>query len=726
MSISQIQIKNILELIAKSYFVNGVAPTGDDFHPFLNEYFSKNVPGNPIIFDLNVFARNIVSDPELLNDFMAMVIVNIDTLYEACAQQIDDLMILNTVLRTHLQRLKIKRTMLEQKIDDFLLGIFNSDGYFYSFSDDLSFTDFIDFNLTSAFVDVDSGLASLPAISSMSKRLNLAALSEPVVTARNSSGNTVPILIKTSFENAFDGMTNTAWFFDVKVQYPEPITVDIQMMLPTQFTSGAVSRIDLTPFGITPVQCGINATFVAEDSTTYTKPFCSYVKRSTEKISFIGDGIKDQINKFNLQLSKNEFDTVEQINGATVYVYTFGFKEIMILEQVYDSFATLVTEPFGIASELTSETAIDAVSLVTQDFIPTNTSIRYYIAQDIPNGGSSISNFDWKEITPISISQDSTKSVVRFNGSTVSSKMIRKNTRTASDLKLIDQNSTSSDLTKRNPTPAYIAGLDVYRIAGFTDEFLSNTLSLEEGINSTRIFYTDLDENAITNGFAFWKQKFDDPTSYSTTYGEIDSGHEFFYGADIGEDNKSIYVETFLNVEKELPVILKECRKSDTNSRIWDVRIFLNGREIANMPVGIDKITVPWKLKQGKNHIVAMINIPPTTLVNQYPYIGTINLMSDDDMSNFGVVKLDNWTYVDLYKFKNNQVNTANTFTIYNGEIITRKKPTNNFKISYKKPTLTAPTALRLRADFARSSKDVKSTPILDSYRVRFSYGDTV
>jgi hypothetical protein len=226
----------------------------------------------------------------------------------------------------------------------------------------------------------------------------------------------------------------------------------------------------------------------------------------------------------------------------------------------------------------------------------------------------------------------------------------------------------------------------------------------------------------MTNDFAFWREKFDDKTSYFTSYGSIDSGHDFFYGADVGEDNKSIYAETYIITDKEYPVFLKECHKSDFNSKTWHIRIFINGKEIANMPVGTDKLTVPWKLKEGKNHIVMMANIPAATINSPSPYMGTFNIMVDGRLADFGTVKLDNWTYVDLFKFQNNQVNEPNTFTIYNNEIISRKKPTDNFRISYKKKTNTSPQALRFRADFARSAQYVKSTALLDSYRIRFAY----
>ena len=722
MSISQVQIRNILELIAKSYFVNGVNPQTNQLHSFMSQYFSKNPAGNPVAFDMDFFAREIVSDPEMLNDFMAMLIVNVDTLYEVCANHVEQIMMLNTILRTHLNRLKTRRSILEQRIDDFLLGIYNSDGYFQSFSDNFSNSAFVDFAFTSAFVDTDAGVIALPAVSTSSRRVHPAALSDPIITVTDEDGNALPFTTKTSFQNAFDGMTNTAWYFEVRLSEPKTVIVDMDILLATSIGSTQVSKIDLVPYGITPVQCGINALFIKDDATTYIAPFSSYAKRSAEKMSFVGDQISEDIESLKFQFTKTEFDYADEPSVNKAYVYMFGFKEILMTEQAYDSSAVFVSESFGMPEDIDSEAAIDAVSIGVEDFVPTSTEIKYYIAKDIEDA-TALSDFDWQEIVPIRAGNTQDGGTVRFNGSMSISKMIRKTQRNGNELKLIDFNTTSSDLTRRNPTPAYLPGLDVYRIANFSDDFLSNTLSLEEGINTTRIYYMDLDSSAVSGGFAFWKEKFDDPTSYFTTYGEIDSGHETFYGADVGEDGKSIYAETFLITDKEYPVFLKECRKSDSNSKLWDVRIFLNGREIANMPVGVDKMTVPWKLNRGKNHIVMMVNIPVASSGSPSPYIGTLNIMSDGNLLDFGTVKLDDWVYVDLYKFQNNKVNDSKVFTIFNGELISRKKPTNNFRVNFKKATSAGPSRIRVRADLARVGQESRATPLLDSYRVRFAYG---
>lgn len=721
MSIRQVQTKSILELILQSFLINGINPQLSDSFVHLNAFFAKQRAGMPYVLDVHAFKQNLQSDPDLMNDFFAYMIVNIDTLYETCFQQIDEIMMLNTLLRTHLERLKSKREILSSKLDDYLLGIFNTDGYFYSFSDDFGTTGYTDFVFTSATVDVLADIVSLSPISSLSVNLTPEKITEPTITVTDKDNKTLPFQVKTRFANAIDGLTNTAWFFEVKTQNVGPITATLSFSLAGGLAGdNALTEINVTPYGVTEVQCGINASYVIGNQTIKS-PFCNKIQTSTNKMKFNADQTLNDISNIEMQLIKFKPDYIlNDNNNKNINVYVFGFKELLVAEQYYDPTGSWISQPIGLPDELADEMVIDAISLSVVDYQPTNSSITYFIAED-NEIAESISDFNWKQITPISSQNQAGNTIIHFDGSSTFSKMVRKTKRSNSDIQLFDLDNTNVNLASRNPTSAFLPGLDVYRICEFKDEFLHSTLSLEEGVNTTRLFYIDYDADAIDEGLSFWATKFDSG-SYSVTYGEIDSGHDFFYGADIGEDNKSIYVETFIETAREYPVFLKECRKMDANSKLWDVRIFLNGREIANMPSGVDRMTVPWKLKEGRNSIIMLVNIPEATSSNITPYLGSIKIMADAQITDYGIVKLANWTYVDLYKFQNNQINEPFSFTIYNNQIISRRKPTNNFRLSFKQKTSVSPEAIRLRADLSRSGQNAGITPILDSYRLRFSY----
>ena len=723
MSIQQVQTQNILDLISKSFLSGGQSPLLDDVFKYMTRFFGSNPTGLPFQVPREMISGtvNARSDPEFINALMATIVTDIDVLYETCLNHVDQTLMLNTVLRNHLERLRIKRALLNSRIDDYLLGIYNSDGYFYSFSDGFSTVTNTDLNYTSAFIDTATGAALIPSVSSLSKLIDRDAVTLRQAAATDATGNVLTITSKSLIKDAFDGLNNTSWLMEVKTNKPGPIVLDVELQLSTQVSDNLITRIDLDPHTVTPIQYGINAIYRTgtNNTTSVTEPFANQVKTSTTRCSFVSDNPKTGLNRLHIQMKKDKHDyTIDDAREQTL-VYMFGFKEIVISEQYFDPEAQFVSKPISIPSEISGEAFIDAVSVVVEDNIPSGTSATYYVAADIEDA-LNIQDFSWVRIDPISDAVSLDTQIVRFNSTSKQIVNVRLDPRGSNDLDMIQLNSTSADLSQRNPTTSYFDEIDVYRICKFSEPAILNTLRMEEGFNTTRIYYTDLRTNSLN--FDFWEDILDTPTSYFLTHGEIDSGHGFLYGADIGENGKSIYAETYVYVDEASEVILKECRKLDSNAKTWGVKIFLNGREIASLPVGTNNLTVPWKFQQGKNHVAVMAEIPDYTASSPAPYIGSFSIMADSDLFDYGVVKLDDWIYVDPYKFETNLTSESRAFTIYNNEIVSRKKPTDNFRLIFNTARGVAPSAVRFRADFTRSNSFAHVTPILDFYRIRFSY----
>ena len=87
-------------------------------------------------------------------------------------------------------------------------------------------------------------------------------------------------------------------------------------------------------------------------------------------------------------------------------------------------------------------------------------------------------------------------------------------------------------------------------------------------------------------------------------------------------------------------------------------------------------------------------------------------------------MKLNTWDYVDFFQMKYNQVGQPPSFSIYNQEIISRRKPTTNFKVTYSRSNNDSPLAVRLRADLERPVNNPNISPVIDFYRLRFQYQD--
>jgi hypothetical protein len=117
------------------------------------------------------------------------------------------------------------------------------------------------------------------------------------------------------------------------------------------------------------------------------------------------------------------------------------------------------------------------------------------------------------------------------------------------------------------------------------------------------------------------------------------------------------------------------------------------------------------------NHLILLVNIPTGRSV------GTVKLMGDNNLFDFGTVKLDTWSYVDFFDLQHNQAGNPSTFSFFEEEIVSRKKPTDNFRLRYALSTGNGPAFLRFRADLSRQDNNPSVTPRLNSYRLRFSYG---
>lgn len=729
MSLRQLQTRSFLNFMVASYLSSGKKPTDTELNQALGYYFSQQPAGSPIALKPDLFRRKTKSDVDDLNDFLASVQMNLDLLFEQADEHLKENLLLTTALMTQMDALKTKRKKLSSKIDDILISAYNTDGFFSSISDNFFSNERVDFSFTSAFLDIDSGSITLPSNADQTRLLDIGTFNTPNVRVYDRKNNLVeiPYTQESDFGAAIDGLTNTAWYIKIKRSSPsEGVLVVMEIDLGTVVDPIDITKISLTPHGIKPVQCSIEKIISEDEQKSSTEPFSYKIKTSADKMIFANETEDNGITRLIFKMSKPTADYTEiNVDGSRSDVYIIGIKELMVLAEFYDLKAEFVSQPLLLSEFLSGDQTIDKVALTVDQSKPVNTDIDFFIAEDVP-GAVNLPDFNWQEIRPInsSVGNSKDKTLIDFGGAEARSLTYRSRPISDSDLQLKPINSSTSDVQFQNPSQSMFEEFSVYRIGEFQEEFLTKTIFLEEGINTTKILHTDKSDQNIDDTFEFWKAKLDNPNSYASSYGEIDSGNGFFYGADVGENDRSVYVETYVYSDIDLPVVLEDIVKSNPNSKLWDVKAFLNGREVANMPVGTDSVRAPLKINKGQNNFVLAINIPPSNLVSLAPYIGSIEF----NLAKYGTIKLGNLNYVDHYKFSDNGYRPADNissnkwFTIHNNEIVTRSKITDNYKLNFHSSTGSGPQALRLRADLRRTSNNGKSTPILDSYRIKFSY----
>ena len=89
-----------------------------------------------------------------------------DVLYDAVFESVEDLFSIVTSLNARIDSLRSRRASLENKIDDHIFSITNSDGYFASISEQFTDLSGIDTNFSNAFFDQDARCVTLPVIAS--------------------------------------------------------------------------------------------------------------------------------------------------------------------------------------------------------------------------------------------------------------------------------------------------------------------------------------------------------------------------------------------------------------------------------------------------------------------------------------------------------------------------------------------------------------------------------
>lgn len=721
-SIRTVQTERLLQDVVRTLYSSGTQPLLDSIMGRMARYFSKYPAGKPLPMPLTNILDGMVSDPHKYNTLLRHVSVNIDVLYETSLRQVEEVMMLTSSMQTDLDRLNHKRKRIETKIDDFLLSQNNTDGYFYSISDNFSDLGLINLYLTSAEIDTDSGTAILPTSSETTSTVPKEWVSAPSLTVR-ANGSIVQHTELAPFSGALeDSLDNIVWAFEVETEQPGEVIVEATIRLGGDHPVH-LSRIDLVPYGSSPVQV-----FFETRHEEGWQGFGSKIERSVNKMSF-GSPL-EEVRDVKMILRKVDPDYSENKNGVMVYKYIFGAREIRFIHQVYERDARVVSEPLMMPQDYEGNAAIDAVSLAVESNIPGDCDIRYYVApsdlseidfeEALPTLPE-ISDYVWHEIVPVDSSEPGDK-IVRFAGAVTNTRMIRKNPR-SNDMQIIPMKD-SGPVQERNPTPSIIPGVDVYKIAELEDQPFNNSMVLLEGVNTTRIYSKNIDEIIPFNeiDMPYWSQIFatQNPT---VDFGRIDTGNEFFYGGDIGAVGKDIYVETYLHADRSWSTFLAEFQKVDPRSRTWDIHIYLNGKPLGHLPSGTDKMQLPWNFKEGLNHVVLLIRIPTSSELTDL-FMGAVSLFGRGHLYDYGSVYLSRWSYVDLFTMKYNESGQPKTFTVHENELISRRKPTTNYQLKYTTGTGQGPRAVLLRADMSRANNNPNVSPELRKYRVRFSYAE--
>jgi len=718
MSIANIQKEKFLDVIYRNLYSSGYIPKESEVLDFFSKYFSAYQIGQPLPIDAEIFRQLFASNVDIYNQKMLFTLFNVEVLYDAVRENIEEIMRVTTALNKRLQNLRAKRIELENKIDDLLFVNQNIDAIHASYTETFATTQGTDLGLTTAYVDIVNGKVGLPSLSSAVFDL----ISAKSVVANNvsyslsfnkSSIQTNQLISDESFfPSVFDGLENTEWvksfFFDSigQVQFSLNLPVSAGVLLSN--ISGKLNTI--SPVDI---YCRVNYA----DTTKTNNISSKKASRDYDRFSFnfqAGDVLS-----IDLILTKSEPDYIEQ-NRKDKYAYRFSFRDIAISGKYYERSATYVSKPIAIKTKDNKNLAIDAVSLSVSESGQENGSIAYFVAQDNP-AAELISDFSWTPISTKNNALASYPSIVSFQGTTIKSKKIVntvKNVQTEIQKIPLATKTEEPNINKQNPTIDLYPNQLIYRIAGIDlgdnpyDSYILTGTGTAKGyyINYTNKIFNQTDAlgfwNSIIQGKSSVKQLYTIPP-YSVV-----NNPTFFVGPNLSAVSFLLETNVFCSSEK---TIRHNFVKNDDVSKKWNITVYVNGKPthiISNQSSQM----IEWNFKQGTNVIKVLIDAEENTN-------GSITLMEGKTLANYGLVYLDYYSYVDPLEFKKNRSRYDYVFTIENffgnKEIFSRTDIRSNSRIFYYTNNLNKVEAIRVRADIARSQNPIGS-PSIDSFTLKF------
>lgn len=707
MNISSIQKRKFLGNIYKILYSQGKKPSEMEIRRVFGEYFSVYKFGNPIPSDytkLDIVAK---TDVNLLNELMANTLFNVEVLYDCVNENNQEIFSVITAINNRLDNLKSKRKILENKIDDLIFANSNSDGYFYSYLEGFSNLDKIDMDMTSAHVDILNNNVSIPKITnSISNALTTSGITSSNATYSIMSNNQAVVnnVDVQDFESVFDGLNDTYWSYTHNSPQPSVVVMTLNIPINTSYNLSKISGSLLTSS-----PCAIYVTAKPTDANKPEQVRSQTSKRDYNRFSFAIPA--DFYNNITIIIYKSEPDQIEN-NSINPYTYKFGIRELVINADYYDQGGVIVSAPISVPVSDNNRLTISSVSIETKDQILSGTDIKYYVAAD-NNNAKQIAEFNWIPIEPTSSNNDTAQKIVNLSGSNIQSKYLDPR---GEDSSFIPINTNPENINEANPAVIPYTDKEVYRVSvvNNNDQFIDPYILAN--LNSYKHYHIYA-ENDIEyyKSLNIWTEKIaiNDvlEINVDTIEDQINNIAPGLYTATVG------LMETKLLTTKEYKVSHKVTKSQDN----FNLAVYLNGSIIADLPAGVISSTIEWNFVTGINNIVITYDKNFSGLIN-------FDLMSNKNLTDYGTMFLDYFSYLDPMEFKRRADISAHLFTIDNfygrKEILSSRQISGKSLFNYYSNMLDTVTAIRYRADLIRYENPLQ-TPLIDSIRVKFKHNDS-
>ena len=713
--IEDIQKVRFLNNLYKSFYSYGKELDELAIKRLYTDYFRQNPAGAPLSLDPELLRSTAVVNIDYINNIMARSLYNMDVLYDAAHENIEELYATVSSLNNRIDSLRSKRTKLEKQIDDLTFAVTNSDGYYASFSEEFTDIESIDTKYSSVYLDTDSRSISLSSVSSgyFNQSGNNVSKSNSVKRTTYFNGKVAEATqdIGAQASMIFDGLSDT--YFKHTFRSASPGICSLKLDI-TPLSSPSISRV----FGRISSDKKLTTLMQINSSITGNSEIPIFSSQSENDFdNFIFQFEPVNVSSISLFLIKNEPDRLVKSNNTTMYEYDFVIRDIVLSGLYYDVNGSYVSNPITIYSD-NDKNVIDAVSLDVNSQNATANDISYFIAKDNPSA-TSIDDFQWLPISPINNLNKSYPSVVSFNGSNLVFKTISKTAQESTE-QVIKYFSTKEE----TDLPGY-EGAKIHRIAKLDRSYNPIEPVILEGYNRYLWHKVDYEENLCVD-VSKWKNDVLTNSNYNVITSSAQVGNtSSFWTAPSIDSGGSVYI-SFDILSSSAFVIQKTLTKDDDYSLNWDLAVYLNGSLIKRVPPDVSSENIVWNFVEGINNVTICIDAKPKpTSSSHYGLYGSFSLMQQSRISEYGLIYQKYLSYVVSDLFKNNDTILNNSFSIATIDteryIISNREIVDGSRLYYYVNNANSTVnAVRVRIDMNRDLLKPKASPLVTSYRVKF------
>lgn len=487
MSILEKQTKNILNDYIIKNIINNSPPSINNIYSKLTEIYRDPSLGKPF-FKAILQKKYTESNPEELNEMIDNLLKDFDILF-------NEIIVEKSRMLSHMSEDIIKLNdiekeliSLENELSNIILVSNNSNLYNRSKNIDLTSLKDTDTELsTENMLDITTNTIHLPESNASKEKLDLSHLNdldlpmspESIVILNNVKDLSSMYNIQGSkFGNLFSDRYNQ-WKFLITTASPTELITQFGFNLNANNRLETISSIYIVPVVTVPVQIQIK--YMASDNKYYNIPVSNNLKVLEHPELYTFTPI--QAKRIRIIMSKKHYDSTTRTEGNDIrYQYEFGFLNISIFNNSYINEGTWFSSPLNILDILEKDNNINKVSIISEDNVPVNTKLNYYVKLD--------NSIKWQNISPLNYENPKYPKLIDFNNLSTNEQIID-NTSEGYGLNFYENQEGKIERKFGYNT---INGISLYNIKTIKDDIVLNSVTLWRGIGCWRIITPDKKE----------------------------------------------------------------------------------------------------------------------------------------------------------------------------------------------------------------------------------------